>query len=78
MVLVYFFRKEKILFMLFKSFLVKARGGESLLKILQKESIKALVIGKIIKGKSLLVNSDMEIELMYFQRSKPFLLEKNI
>jgi len=58
--------------------LITTTNGEELVKILKKEGIKASIIGKIINGKSTLVNSGIEKEVSPPERDELFVLEEKL
>lgn len=61
------------------SMLITTRDGSELVKILNKEGIKASIIGKIIKGKSVLIDSNaVEKEVFPPERDQLFVLEEKI
>lgn len=61
------------------SMLITTENGTELIKILQKEGIKATIIGKIIKGNGILVNSaGLETEVDPPERDELFILEEKI
>ncbi|MBC2582724.1 AIR synthase family protein [Clostridium sp. DJ247] len=61
------------------SMLITTENGEGLIKILQKEGIKATIIGKIIKGNGILIDSaGLEIKVNPPERDELFILEEKI
>lgn len=60
------------------SMLITTTNGDELTKILEKEGIKASVIGKIIKGKSVLINGGVEKEISPPERDELFVLEEKL
>lgn len=58
------------------SMLITTSNGEELVKVLKKEGIKASIIGKIIKGKQVLVSNGIEIEVEPPERDELFVLEE--
>lgn len=60
------------------SMLITTKDGEGLLKLLNKEGIKASIIGKIIKGKGILVNGGIEEEVEPPERDELFVLEEKL
>lgn len=61
------------------SMLITTSNGEELVKILKKEGIKASIIGKIIKGDSVLVDKRGKEEAVFSpERDELFVLEEKI
>lgn len=58
------------------SMLITTSNGDQLAKILQNEGIKASIIGKIIKGNSILVDKGIEKEITPPERDELFVLEE--
>jgi hypothetical protein len=58
--------------------LITTNNGDELVKILQKEGIKASIIGKIIKGKGILVNSGMQRKIAPPERNQLFVLQEKL
>lgn len=57
------------------SMLITTKNGNELIEILKKEGIKATIIGKIIKGKGILVDKNIEKEVEPPERDELFVLE---
>ncbi|MBV7274362.1 AIR synthase family protein [Clostridiaceae bacterium UIB06] len=60
------------------SMLITSDKGNELIKILEKEGIKATIIGKIIKGKGILIDENIEREVDPPERDELFVLEEKI
>lgn len=61
------------------SMLITAKDGKELVNTLEKEGIKASIIGKITKGKGILVNDQgMETEVTPPERDELFVLQEKI
>jgi len=58
--------------------LITTSNGDELVKILQKQGIKAWIIGKIIKGKGILVNGGIEGKIVPPERDELFVLEEKL
>jgi hydrogenase expression/formation protein HypE len=60
------------------SMLITTKNGNELIEILKKEGIKATIIGKIIKGKGILVDKNIEKEVEPPERDELFVLEEKM
>lgn len=60
------------------SMLITTKNGNELIEILKKEGIKATIIGKIIKGKGILVDKNIEKEVEPPERDELFVLEEKL
>lgn len=60
------------------SMLITTKKGNELIKILEEEGIKATIIGKIIRGKSILVDCNIEMEVEPPERDELFVLEEKM
>lgn len=60
------------------SMLITTKGGEDLVKIFEKEGIKASVIGKITKNKGIIIKGDKAQEVLPPERDELFVLEKKL
>lgn len=60
------------------SMLITTKNGNELIEILEKEGIKATIIGKIIKGKGILVDKNIEKEVEPPERDELFVLEEKL
>lgn len=60
------------------SMLITTKNGDALIEILKKEGIKATIIGKIIKEKSILVSKGIEKEIDPPERDELFVLEEKL
>lgn len=60
------------------SMLITTKNGNELIEILEKEGIKATIIGKIIKGKGILVDKNIEKEVDPPERDELFVLEEKL